>query len=92
MILGRADHFKISKIIDRIAFLQHSYSDETISRCRQHGSVVDGMQVPARFEDNSTNPVRSTKPSAELDVRTVDQSIIDMTSKHACTLFYLWRN
>lgn len=79
-----ADILKIPRVIDRVSFLHQSYSDETVSRCRPQSSVVDGMQIPARFEGSSSKPIRSVRPSADLDIRTVDQDIIEMTSWSIC--------
>ena len=92
MIFCHTDIFKISKIMDRVVFLQQDYSDETVSRCRQHSSAVDRMQIPARFEDTASAPVRSTRPSSDFDVRTVDQGIIQMTSRLIVIPCYLLRN
>ncbi len=69
------------KIIDRVIFLHQSYSDETVRRCLQHSRADDGMQIPIRFEDFPSHLIRSVRPSAELDIRTVDQNIIEMTSR-----------
>ena len=80
-----ADTSKIPRVIDRVSFLHQSYSDETVSRCRPQSSAVDGMKVPARFEDSSSKPIESVRPPADLDIRTVDQDIIEMTSRSICT-------
>ncbi|KAL9066624.1 MAG: hypothetical protein Q9161_007454 [Pseudevernia consocians] len=92
LCLGRADIVKISKVLDRVISLHKSYSDEIVRRCRQHDSAVDGTQIPARFEDPSLHPNTWVRPSADLDVRTVDQDIIEMSSRSICTPACLWQN
>lgn len=82
----------MSRILDRVIFLQQSYSEETVRRCHQHSSNDDRLQIPARFEDSSSHHTRSDRPSASLDVRTVDQNIIDMTSRFLCMPPELWQN
>lgn len=77
------DASQISKIIDRVIFIQGSYSDETVNRCRQHSSTHDGKQIPARFNDPSLPSPVSAKLLADHD-RIVDQDIIDMTSESTC--------
>ena len=79
-----ADILQISKIVDRVIFLQQSYSDDTVSRCRKHCPAVNRMQSPARFEETSSDVVIVSRPSGHLDVRTVDQDIIEMTSRLLC--------
>lgn len=75
----------VSKVLDRVIFLQGSYSDETVSRCCRQLLALDGVQIPARFEDESFPSAAFTQPSADLDVRTVDSEIIEMTSR-SCSL------
>ena len=76
------DYSEISKVLDRVIFLHQSYSDETIGRCHQRSLSDDKKQViPARFGDSSLQAIKSARPSADLDIRTVDQDIIEMTNK-----------
>ena len=78
------EYSEISRVLDRVIFLHQSYSDETIGRCRQRSLADDDDRkqvLPARFEDPSLQAIKSARPSADLDVRTVDQDIIEMTNK-----------
>ena len=80
MILCHADIFEIPKIVDRIIFLQQSYSAETVGRCHRRSSAVDEIQFPICFDDSSSQPIKSARPPTDLDIRSVDQNIIEMTS------------
>lgn len=71
----------ISKILDRVIFLQGSYSDEAVRRCCQRPFTLDGVQIPVHFENGSLSSAATTLPSADLDVRTVDPDTIEMTSR-----------
>lgn len=72
------DPAKNSKALDRVINLQGNYSDETISRCCQRVPIMNGRQLPAYFKDDLAG---SSKPSADFDVRTVDQETIAMANK-----------
>jgi len=67
-----------SKALDRVIHLQQAYTDETISRCCQRTSIMNGRQLPAYFKDDIARP---SKPSADFDIRTVDQETIAMANK-----------
>ena len=77
--VGNAD--MISKALDQVSHLQRSYTDEVVRRCRQRPSILDGKQMPARFDNYILPSATPRKPSAEFDVRTVDQDTIDMANK-----------
>lgn len=70
-----------SEALDRVIHLQGGYTDDAIRRCRQRPSILDGKQIPARFDNCTLESARPGKPSAEFDVRTVDQDTIDMANK-----------
>ena len=72
---------KILKAIDRVIFIQGSYTEERIRRCRQSPSISDGKWIPATFDRNTSQPATLREPSVELDVRSVDQDTIDMANK-----------
>ena len=72
---------EVLKAIDRIIFIQGSYTEERIRRCRQSPSISDGKWIPATFDQNILQPATSREPSVELDVRSVDQGTIDMANK-----------
>lgn len=67
--------------LDRVIFLQGSYSDEAVRRCRQRASSIGGIQIPVRFESDAFPSAAPPAPSADLDVRTVDPDTITMTSR-----------
>ena len=87
MMLCHADIFKIPKIVDRIVFLQQSYSAETVGRCHRRSSAIDEIQFPIRFEESSSQTIKSARPPTDLDIRSVDQNIIEMTSRLTGTPF-----
>lgn len=72
---------EISKVIERVIFLQRTYPDELVRRCCQRPFKVDRMQVPARFANDSFQSSPSVEPPSDLDVRTVETDIIEVTSK-----------
>ena len=78
------DASQVSKIIDRVIFVQRSYSDETVSRCHLHSSDHDGEQIPARFDDSTLPCGNPAKQIVDQDIRIVDQDTIDMTSRSTC--------
>lgn len=71
----------MDKFFDSIALLQKNYSPEFIHRCCQRPSVQDKKPFPARFEDSDSHFSTANEPVERLDLRTVDQGIIDMASK-----------
>ena len=75
------DSDEILKAIDRVIFIQGSYTDERIRRCRQSPSISDGKWIPANFDQDTLQPALLREPSVELDVRNVDQDTIDMANK-----------
>ncbi|KAM0804322.1 P-loop containing nucleoside triphosphate hydrolase protein [Usnea florida] len=75
------EYTEIPKLLERVIFLQQIYSDETVRRCCQHSSAADGTQIPVRFENLVSHTAMLAKRSADLDIRTVDQKVIEMTNK-----------
>ena len=71
----------MDKVFENVSLLQRCYSPESISRCRQRPSFQDKKLFPARFEDKNGHSDMANGPVVNLDVRTVDQGIIDMASK-----------
>lgn len=72
----------MDKVFDNVSLLQTCYPLETIRRCRQRPSSQGKKLLPARFEASNEYPDTASGPRANLDVRTVDQGVIDMASKH----------
>ena len=72
---------EVLKAIDRVIFIQGSYSDERVRHCRQSPSISDGKWIPATFDQNTSQPATLREPPMELDVRSVDQNTIDMANK-----------
>lgn len=71
----------MDKLFESVALLQKSYSPEFIHRCCQRPSVQDKKPFPTRFEDSDSHFSTANGPAERLDVRTVDQGIIEMASK-----------
>lgn len=71
----------MDRVFDNVSLLQSCYSSETVSRCRQRPSSRDKKPFPARFKGSNELPHIASRPATNLDVRTVDQGIIDMASK-----------
>ena len=78
----------ISRILDRVLYLQRGYSDE-IGLCLQHSSTFvckvqhlskihpdEEARVIQKTTETSSLPVSVHASFADLDTRTVDQSII----------------
>ena len=75
------DSEEIIKAIDRVISIQASYTDERIRCCRHSPSISDGKWIPATFDQDTPQLATLREPSAELDVRSVDQHTIDMANK-----------
>ena len=71
----------ISKAVDRVSHLQECYTDEEILRCRQDPPILNEKRIPARLKYLALPSTISEQPSAEFDVRTVDQDTIAMANK-----------
>ena len=75
------DREKISKAIDRVAYIQGSYTDEKVRMCRQIPSFSENKWIPSRFDQHTLELATPGISSGELDVRTADQDTIDMANK-----------
>ncbi len=72
---------RISKVLERVEFLQRGCSDEVVGRCRRQPFTVDGGLVPLRFDGESNPCATLNQPSIDLDIRTVDPDTIALASE-----------
>lgn len=61
--------------------LQQNYTNETVQRCRQQPTDVNGRKIPTRFQEQPQNVAESCHHSAEVDIRIIEQETIDMSNK-----------
>lgn len=61
--------------------LQRTYTHDLVRQCKQQPISPDGKRLPTRFKDPIQDNAMSAHLSTDLDVRIVDQDVIDMANK-----------
>ena len=79
-VWGIGTRAEIIQSIDRVMVVQRGYSTEDVTRCRQRPWIdKDKNFVPKTFADCQEPPAE--RRGQELDVRTVDRQVLDMSNR-----------